>query len=112
MIRQIGSGRHRALHVLHTRSDEQFFAEHPDRKARIRRAYDQECEGEFWSLGAHDRNRRRIIMWRVPPDNPHYDPVKQPLLKIPFLAFADETILDDDATLLPILDEIMWSNAS
>lgn len=103
-----------------TDQDEQFFVEHPDRKARIRapaptaykdqqRAvrYLSECEMEFRSLGAHDKSRRRIIVWRVPRDNPYFDSAKQPLLKIPFLAFADEMIEDCDDVLLPIVDKIM-----
>ncbi len=100
--------------------DSQFFADHPDRQAHIRFpqkhmvinrqrgtrvAY--ECEGEFWSLGEHDRDRRRIIAWRIPKDNPFYDRNKPQILKIPFLAFADETIEDTDDILLPIVHEIM-----
>ena len=101
-------------------TDEQFFQSYPDRQARIRlpdkvlykdqqRAvrYLDECELEFRSLGGHDKNRRRILVWRVPKDNPFYDADKPQLLKIPFLAFADETIEDTDEILLPILDEIM-----
>ena len=100
--------------------DAQFFADHPDRQARIRLprlermidqqrrvAYVEEARGEFFSLGPHDKTRRRIILWRVPADNPFYDPKKRPLLKIPFLAFADETIEDRDDVLLPIIDGIM-----
>ena len=106
-------------------TDEQFFATHPDRRARIRvpdkalykdsqRAvrYLDECELEFRSLGGHDKNRRRLIIWRVPADNPFYDPDRPQLLKIPFLAFADETIEDTDEILLPILHEIMKRAAS
>lgn len=101
--------------------DAQFFSDHPDRQARIRLPVKEiktdprtrqarvigECEGEFWSLGAHERTRRRILVWRVPVDNPCYDPVRRPLLKIPFLAFSDETIEDRDDVLLPILHTIM-----
>lgn len=100
--------------------DAQFFAEHPDRQAHIRiprkgpsinaqRAVriTSESEGEFFSLGEHDKSRRRIIIWRVPRDNPHFNPQRPPLIKIPFLAFADETIEDRDDVLLPIIEEIM-----
>ena len=100
--------------------DKQFFVDHPDRQAHIRlpvkvlqadrqRAtrYVNECEGEFWSLGEHDKDRRRILLWKVPPTNQFYDPKKPAILKIPFLAFADETIEDRDDILLPILHEIM-----
>lgn len=101
-------------------TDEQFFATYPDRQARIRNPERQqavtsqwgimfvdECGGEFFSLGAHARDRRRIILWRVPADSPWYDPAKPAVLKIPFLAYADETIEDRDDILLPIIHEIM-----
>ena len=105
--------------------DAQFFATHPDRYARIRMPkqvlardprtrqvrYVPECEGEFWSLGPHDKSRRRIICWRVPRDNVHYDPDHPQILKIPFLAFADEEIADRDDVLLPIVHEIMMDAA-
>lgn len=104
--------------------DEQFFTDHPDRQAHIRppgkvRVIDRqraaritdECAGEFWSLGEHEKSRRRIILWRVPPDRwsliPNHDGKTVPIMKIPFLAFADETIESRDDILLPILDEIM-----
>lgn len=104
--------------------DIQFFAQHPDRYAHIRmprkvlertlqRAvrYVDECAGEFWSLGEHDKSRRRIILWRVPKDNVYYDPEKPQILKIPFLAFADETIEDRDDVLLPIVHQVMMDAA-
>lgn len=102
--------------------DASFFLQHPDRNAHIRlpkmaqeivinkqraASYVGEMEKEFRSLGPHDHKRRRIILWRVPSDNPHYDPRKPSILKIPFLAFADETIEDRDDILLPILHEII-----
>ena len=97
----------KALVVAFDNSDKNFFKDHPDRHAHIRLPFDSECAGEFWQLGDHQRTRRRILLWRVPRDNPYYDKMKEPILKIPFLAFADETIEDDDKTLLPILHEIM-----
>lgn len=100
--------------------DSQFFTQWPDRHAHIRlprqvlvrtrqRAtyYEPENEREFRTLGGHDPKRRRIILWRVPADNPAYDPKQPPILKIPFLAFADEEIADRDDVLLPIVHEIM-----
>lgn len=103
-------------------TDDQFFATYPDRRARIRnpdlvRAIDRqrgvgfvdECEREFQSLGGHRRDRRRILLWRVPPGNPWYDPMKPAILKIPLLAFSDETIEDRDDILLPIIYEIMMN---
>ena len=101
-------------------TDEEFFTQFPDRQARIRKPiklleinrqratmYRDENEGEFLSLGPHNANRRRIIVWRVPEGNPFYDPVRRKLLKIPFLLFADETVEDRDDVILPILHEIM-----
>lgn len=97
----------RAVATLFETSDKAFFAEHPDRRAHIRLPFKNECEGEFWSLGEHNRARRRILLWRVPRDNPFWNRLKVPILKIPFLAFADETIEDTDEVLLPIIDGIM-----
>ena len=98
--------------------DAQFFASHPDRRAHIRMPggpapfrdaqrsvrYLSESELEFRSLGPHDKSRRRIIAYRTPANHPSHP---NHIMKIPFLAFADETISDDDATLLPIVDGIM-----
>lgn len=102
--------------------DQQFFAQHPDRRARIRLPgrephidkqrsvrYLSECELEFRSLGPHDKSRRRIIAYRLPADHPQ---APNHILKIPFLAFSDETIADDDKTLLPIVHEIMLGAAA
>ncbi len=104
--------------------DVRFFFQHPDRKSHIRApkmaqevvidqqraaSYVGEMEREFRTLGPHKLDRRRIILWRIPEDNPHYDPRKPGILKIPFLAFADETIEDRDDILLPLLQEIMMS---
>lgn len=100
--------------------DAQWFADHGSRTAHIRNPvrvlhidkqrhtfYDDECRAEFESLGYHEQDRRRILLWKVPPDNPHYRADKPPILKIPFLAFSDETIEDTDEILLPILHQIM-----
>ena len=83
--------------------DAQFFTAHPDRECRIRLPEPKECQGEFWSLSTHESSRRRIILWKVPKGNPAVGKI----LKVPFLAFADETIEDTDAVLKPILDQIM-----
>ncbi|MFZ3215650.1 MAG: hypothetical protein WA192_06285 [Candidatus Acidiferrales bacterium] len=104
--------------------DIQFFTEHRDRYARIREPkmvlakspqravyYRPESEGEFWSLGEHNKDRRRILVWRVPESHPDYDPKSVKILKIPFLLFADETVEDNDATLLPIIHQIISEKA-
>jgi hypothetical protein len=104
-----------------TDPDVQFFTEHPSRQARIRlpvktphrdqqRAvrYLDECEIEFRHLGGHDPKRRRIIAYKLPADHPSHP---NHIMKIPFLAFTDETIRDDDETLIPIVHEIMVGEA-
>ena len=97
----------KALVVAFNNSDLDFFHKYPERHAHIRLPFHDECSGEFWSLGDHQRTRRRILLWRVPKQSPYYDAAHRPLLKIPFLAFADETIEDTDETLLPIIEGIM-----
>lgn len=97
----------KALIVAFDNSDKRFFQDHPDRQAHIRLPYQGESSGEFWQLGDHQRSRRRILLWRVPKTNPHWQKLKEPILKIPFLAFADETIEDRDDILLPLLEQIM-----
>ena len=74
--------------------------------------FTDECDGEFFSLGDHDKDLRRILLWKVPPTNPFYDPKKPAILKIPFLLNSDETVEDRDDILLPILHEIMLSKAN
>lgn len=105
-----------------TAQDAQFFAQHPDRQARIRlpskiahrnqqRAvrYLDECEIEFRHLGGHDPKRRRIIAYKLPANHPSHP---NHIMKIPFLTFADESISDDDATLLLIVHSIMLQAAT
>jgi hypothetical protein len=102
--------------------DARFFLQHPDRQTHIREPikaqevtidaqraamYVDEAEQEFRSLGGHQKSRRRILLYRIPPDNPFYDPQRPALMKIPFLLFADETVEDRDDILLPILHAIM-----
>jgi len=104
--------------------DAQFFTQHPDRYAHIREPrrvlvktpqrgvfYAPESEGEFWSLGPHDKSRRRILLWRVPESHPAYDPKGIKILKVPFLLFSDENVEDTDAVLLPIIHQIMVEQA-
>lgn len=101
--------------------DAQFFLQHPRRQARIRlpakvahrdqqravRFLDEE-ELPFRSLGPHDPKRRRIIAYRLPADHPSHP---NHIMKLPMLAFADESIADDDETLLPIVHRIMLEAA-
>jgi hypothetical protein len=87
-------------------ADETFFADHPDRKYRIRLpASDAEFHFEFETLGPHESDRRRIIVARVPPGLAMVFHLT--LMPIPFLAFADETIEDRDDIIGPIFKGIM-----
>lgn len=97
----------KALIVAFDNSDKLFFEQYPDRQAHVRLPFRGEADGEFWSMGDHQRSRRRILLWRVPKHNPAYDRIKNPIMKIPFLAFANEDISDNDDTLLPIIHTIM-----
>ncbi len=84
-------------------TDRQFFADHPDRKARIRVPHEGEERAAFLSLGPHDPRRRRMLIVRVP-DGPH----RGMLMPIPFLQNSDEEIADRDDVLLPIVAEVMF----
>jgi hypothetical protein len=102
-------------------TDADWFAANPTRQARIRvprkepainkqRAvrYLDESELQFRSLGSHKLAQRRIVVYRVPADNPMFDKDRQQLLTIPFLlTFEGEAIPDTDEALLPLIAEIM-----
>lgn len=96
---------HRTAVPVVDSSDESFFADHPDRRYRMRLPVGSEYEAEFRSLGGHDRERRRIIVSRVPDGLAAMTGVR--LMPIPFLAFADEEIADRDDVLGPIFRGIM-----
>ena len=98
-------------------TDEEFFRAHPDRQAHIRKPdlvlskdaqrsvrYLDEEERAFRTLGPHDKGRRRILLWRTPADHPTHP---NRILKVPMLAFSDESIEDADEVLLPVLHGIM-----
>lgn len=104
--------------------DAQFFTDHPDRHARIRLPLKEiginkqratqvidEGEMEFHQLGPHAKDRRRMLVWRMPRGHPLYDDKKVVVLKIPMLLFSDETVEDRDDILLPMIDEIMVNAA-
>lgn len=101
----------KALIKTFDNSDRHFFTANPERQAHIRLPYKGEAEGEFWALGEHNRTQRRILLWRIPEDNPHFEAAKQGLLKIPLLAYVDEEIADTDEVLLPVIHEIMVGQA-
>lgn len=95
----------KALVVAFDNSDRNFFKQHPDRKCHIRLPFQGEAAGEFFSLGDHNRARRRIMLCRVDADGRKLPDGK--ILKIPFLAFFEESLEDRDDILLPIVQEIM-----
>lgn len=84
-----------------------WFGLHKDRQCRIR----EPNTFEFWTawqqLGGHDATRRRVLVWRVPENNPGRRVIHDGLMRIPFLMRADETIENADGVLLPILDSLM-----
>jgi hypothetical protein len=86
--------------------DNVWFSNNPSRLTRIRNPFPNEYEREFNSLGAHDKNRRRILTWRMLAMGPNV------LGRIPMIAYADETIENEDAILVPMLDELMRSQAA
>src|SRR5580693_5331146 len=106
------------LHSNPDKDDNRWFQQHRDRKAHIRLPgkvlvrtpqrgvyYEDENAGEFWSLGEHDKDRRRILLTRV---DFHGKPFPENrVIKIPFLAFSSETIEDSDEVLLPLVRSIM-----
>lgn len=89
--------------------DWQWFLANPTRKARIRQPDTGEAEAEFRTLGPHSKDRRRILIWRIPNDAPM---MAGQLVPIPFLAFADEEIANEDRVLLPIINEIMQGESA
>lgn len=86
-----------------------WFKEHKGRQAHIRLPIGKEAEAAFGTLGPHIFSRRRIILWRTAAPLPNG---QWPILPIPFLVFSDDSVRDDDETLLPIVDEIMKAAAA
>lgn len=89
-------------------TDEVWFGQHKDRKVMIRPAGQAEMNGEFMSLGPHDRSRRCIICWKVPHDvDRQFAAWRGKVIKIPYLKFSDDSVENSDAVLLPILNQVM-----
>lgn len=83
--------------------DMRFFRQHGKRHYRIRLPMPaDEHAAEFRSLGDHNADRRRIIVFRG---------VGNRFPRIPFLLFADETVEDRDDILAPIVNELMGDAA-
>jgi len=104
--------------------DEAWFAANPGRQAHIREVGKQpfkdkqravrfldEQELAFRSLPAHDVKLRRMILWRVPTDNPMFDPAAPQILKIPFILMPGEVIEDTDERLVALIHELMVQEA-
>lgn len=91
-------------------TDRQWFEQFPERQARIRDPFGSELATEFHMLGPHKKDRRRILVWRAPEQNRLrllMFGLSDGLMRVPFLAFSDEAIANEDAVLLPLLDSIM-----
>lgn len=87
-----------------TLTDEQFFADYPDRNFRIREPFHKEYRREFKSLGLHLEHRRRVLVWRMPARE---GAERVNLMPIPFLLRSDEAVADDDKVLGALMHEIM-----
>ena len=86
-------------------NDAAFFAAYARRQARIRLPDPGEMADKYQTLGMHDVRRRRILVTRLA--RPLRRALKTDFLRIPFLAFSDETIEDTDEVLLPLLKELL-----
>lgn len=88
-----------------------YFRQRRTRQARIRNPAPGEFDRGWRMLGMHNPDRRRVLVWRVPKANPQRGLVPDGLMRIPFLANADESIEGDDRVLLPILADLMKAAA-
>jgi hypothetical protein len=91
--------------------DCRWFQQRSRRQTRIRGPVADEFAMAWRLLGDHDHTRRRVLVWKVPRDRVGYHLIPDGLMRVPFLAFGDETIEDDDTILLCILDELMAAAA-
>lgn len=84
--------------------DDGFFRTNSRRRVRIRKAAPSEFENEFAGLGDHSPDRRYVIAWLSDP-LPGFS--RGRTIKHPFLASADETIVDSEETARAFLDGMM-----
>lgn len=84
-----------------------WFKQRTLRNARIRPPASGEFGQAWLMLGDHQVSRRRVLVWRVPANNPGRQLIQDGLMRIPMLQRADETIEDSDDVLLPMLDHMM-----
>lgn len=105
-------------------NDRNFFSQNPLRQARIRKPGKQpfkdkqravrmldEFEREYRSLGQHDPKQRRVIVYRLPSDNPNWDPEHPQLIPIPILEAFEGEFKDTDECLLPVVHHLMAESA-
>jgi hypothetical protein len=85
-----------------TLDDVRWFMKHRHRCSRIRASEKGEAENDFLRLGDHDRERRRMIILRIP-DGPHHGA----LIWMPVVLYSDETVENTDEVLMPIVHEFM-----
>ena len=90
-----------------THDDTWWFKDRPRRQARIRTPGVTEFLTAWQMLGAHEASRRRVLVWRVPRDNPYRKLVPDGFIRVPFIAKGDESFADSDAVALRVLDELM-----
>ena len=87
--------------------DVRWFKQLPRRQTRIRVPAPGEFSASWLAMGDHDATRRRVLVWRVPKNNPGRKLIPDGLMRIPLLLRADESVENDDKVLLPILDGLM-----
>ena len=90
-----------------THDDTWWFKDRPRRQARIRTPGVTEFLTAWQMLGDHDASRRRVLVWRVPRDNPYRKLVPDGFIRVPFICRSDESFADDDSVTLRVLDELM-----
>jgi hypothetical protein len=84
-----------------------WFRQRARRDYRIRVPAPGEFDAAWQVLGMHNHDRRRVIVWRIPKDNPGRKLIPDGLMRIPFLAEADESIEDDDFVLRRLMARMM-----
>jgi hypothetical protein len=87
--------------------DVRWFKQLKLRQTRIRVPVPGEFSASWPATGDHDATRRRVLVWRVPKNNPGRKLIPDGLMRIPLLLRADESVENDDKVLLPILDWLM-----
>ena len=92
--------------------DPLYFRQQPRRSHRLRTPAPGEFAHAWQTLGGHEASRRRVLVWRVPKDNPMRDAVPGGMMRIPFIMRQDEAIADDETTLATLLAHMMKDAAA